>query len=129
MPALFPKVSQFSAARAAPKSNERRKQQACKPTPREQLILFAIGDHERYGLAIQDAITECSNGAESISIGSLYPTLSSLEKKGLVISRPGTEVSAERCDRKRKYFRLTDDGKAAIENLLTFQKKLLSWGD
>ena len=97
------------------------------PTPRERLILFAIGNHERYGLAIQDAITQASNGAESISIGSLYPTLQSLEKKGLVQSRAGTEVSAERCDRKRKYFSLTDEGKAVVEDILAFQKKLLSW--
>ncbi|MEO0374329.1 MAG: PadR family transcriptional regulator [Cyanobacteria bacterium P01_A01_bin.17] len=125
---LLSQFSTISAARAAPKSNDTPKQ-ACKPTPREQLILFAIGEHERYGLAIQDAIHQCSNGAESISIGSLYPTLTSLEKKGLVKSRPGTEVSSERCDKKRKYFRLTDDGKAAIEDILAFQKKLLSWDD
>lgn len=119
-----------SPARAALKNNvEKRKRPPKPPSQSEQLILFALGDHERYGLAIQDTITGASNGAESISIGSLYPTLQSLEKKGLVTSRPGTEVSAERCDRKRKYFRLTDAGKAVIEDILAFQKRLLSWGD
>lgn len=117
------------AARAAPRKHEKQGKKACKPTPREALILFAIGEHERYGLEIQDAIKGASNGEESINIGSLYPTLQSLEKKGLISSRPGTEVSAERCDRKRKYFRLTDTGTATIQDILTFQKKLLSWGD
>lgn len=118
------------AAPAAYKANEKKRKRIPKlPSQREQLLLFALGNHERYGLEIQDAITRTSNGAESITIGSLYPTLQTLEKKGLVSSRPGTEVSAERCDRKRKYFQLTDDGKATIENILAYQKRLLSWGD
>ena len=120
-------ISKNLTTGVAPKSDERKRPR--KTTPREQLILFALGEHERYGLEIQDAITRASNGAESISIGSLYPTLQSLEKKGLVQSRAGTEVSDERCDRKRKYFSLTEEGKAVVENILAFQKKLLSWGD
>jgi len=120
----------FSAALAAQKSNAKQRKRPPKPpSQREQLLLFALKNQERYGLQIQDTITEASNGAESITIGSLYPTLQTLEKKGLVASRPGTDVSAERCDRKRKYFRLTDEGKAVIEDILAFQKRLLSWGN
>ena len=123
-------ITSTAAERAASKCYVKsRTPKSRKLSSREQLVMFALGEHERYGLAIQDAITECSNGAESISIGALYPTLQSLEKKGLISSRPGTEVSSERCDRKRKYFRLTDDGKTVLENVLSFQKKLLSWGN
>lgn len=118
-----------SAAHTALEKNDTDREQACKPTPREQIILFAIGEHERYVLAIQDAISECSYGTESISIGTLYPTLRRLEQRGLVISRPGREISADRCNKKRKYFSLTDDGKAAVATILTFYQKLLSWGD
>ncbi|MEL7226847.1 MAG: PadR family transcriptional regulator [Cyanobacteria bacterium J06576_12] len=116
-----------NTTRAAPKNHAKQRKRASKPTPREQLIIFALGDHERYGLAIQSAISECSNGTESITIGTLYPMLQNLEKKGLIISRAGTEVSSERCDRKRKYFRLTNEGKAVLADILAYQKKLLSW--
>lgn len=98
-----------------------------KPTPREQLILFAIGHRERYGLEIQRAIEECSNGFERISIGSLYPTLHSLEQKGLVESRFGDEVIEERCGARRRYYCLSRNGKTVLDNIITFQNKLLSW--
>lgn len=116
-----------NTTRAAPKNHAKQRKRASKPTPREQLILFALGEHERYGLAIQSAISECSNGNESITIGTLYPMLQNLEKKGLVFSRAGTEVSSARCDRKRKYFRLTKEGKAVLAGIIAYQEKLLSW--
>jgi PadR family transcriptional regulator, regulatory protein PadR len=96
-------------------------------TPRERLILFAIGERNIYGLAIQQAIKECSNGTETISIGSLYPTLHSLEEKGLVVSQFGDTPPDERCGARRKYYNLTETGKAAIQEILDFQNRLLSW--
>lgn len=122
---------QAGTARAAPGDNpgtdrnEPRKFK--KPTPREQLILFAIGYQERYGLEIQRAINECSNGSESISIGSLYPTLHSLEKKGLVSSRFGDETAEERGGARRRYYSLTSDGISAIKAIQEYQSALLTW--
>lgn len=120
-------ISPIPIDRPPPKTNEKIKKRQAKITPTEQLVLFAIGENERYGLAIQDAIKACSNGEITLSIGSLYPTLQKLESKELVTSRPGSEVSSQRCDRKRRYFRLSDAGKTVLADVLAFQKRLLSW--
>ncbi|MFG6097343.1 PadR family transcriptional regulator [Leptothoe sp. ISB3NOV94-8A] len=124
------KVAQRSRAAPIPLRKEISKneiQRLPKTTPRERLILFAIGNQERYGLAIQKAIEDCSNGAEKISIGSLYPTLHNLEKKELVISRFGDTPPDERCGARRKYYSLTKTGKEVIQDILDFQNRLLSW--
>ncbi|MEM9149366.1 MAG: PadR family transcriptional regulator [Cyanobacteria bacterium P01_F01_bin.3] len=118
-------ATQQQAARPSLRTDER--PQKVKTTPTEQLVLFAIGEKERYGLAIQSAIKECSNGETTISTGSLYPTLQKLEEKELILSRSGSEVSSQRCDRKRRYYRLSDAGKSVLADVLAFQEKLLSW--
>lgn len=124
-------ISKAGTARAAPGdqqgTNRNELKQFKKPTPREQLVLFAIGYQKRYGLEIQRAISECSNGTESISIGSLYPTLHSLEKKGLVSSRFGDETAEERGGARRRYYSLTSDGISAIKAIQEYQSALLTW--
>ncbi|MEM9218421.1 MAG: PadR family transcriptional regulator [Cyanobacteria bacterium P01_F01_bin.150] len=123
--------SEVKTARAAPEEqlaiNSNAPRKIKKPTPREQLVLFAIGYHERYGLEIQRAIKDCSNGSESISVGSLYPTLHNLEKKGLVTSRFGDEVVKERGGARRRYYSLTEDGLYAIKSIQQYQSALLTW--
>ena len=123
--------SKAGTARAAPSNHvgveKNEPRQGKRPTPREQTVLFAIGYKERYGLEIQRAIEECSGGAESISIGSLYPTLHSLERKGLVTSRFGDEVIEERGGARRKYYRLTSSGLSAIKDIQEYQSRLLTW--
>jgi len=128
---LHPITINAETARASPSVNlgvqKSESRQYQKPTLREQLVLFAIGYQERYGLEIQRAIKECSNGSESISIGSLYPTLHSLEKKGLVTTRYGDEVVKERGGARRKYYRLSEAGQSAIKSIQLYQNKLLTW--
>ena len=94
---------------------------------REQLVLFAIGNRIRYGLAILRAIDECSNGRERITVGTLYPLLHGLEQKGLVHSRWGEESPSDRAGARRRYYQLTDDGQQAIKQTLAFQQQLLDW--
>jgi DNA-binding PadR family transcriptional regulator len=96
-------------------------------TPREKLVLFAIGYHERYGLEIQRAITECSGGTESISIGTLYPTLHSLERKHLITSRYSDETYDDRGGARRRYYKLTDNGLSCIKAIQQYQSDLLTW--
>ena len=123
--------SKVGTARAAPgdqlKIDSHEPRKIKKPTPREQLVLFAIGYHERYGLEIQRAIKGCSDGNESISVGSLYPTLHNLEKKGLVTSRFGDEVVEERGGARRRYYSLSEDGLYAIKSIQQYQSDLLTW--
>jgi PadR family transcriptional regulator PadR len=104
-----------------------KEQKARKLTYRQQLVLFAIGEHERYGLELKRCIEECSHGAESISIGSLYPILHSLESKGLVSSRFGDEVVEERGGARRRYYSLTEAGISAIKAIQQYQSDLLTW--
>ncbi len=56
-------------------------------SPREELVLLALCNKELYGLQIPQAIAEASSGKRKMGMGTLYPVLHSLEKKGLVESR------------------------------------------
>jgi PadR family transcriptional regulator len=70
------------------------------------LALIRLGD-EAYGVPISDAIEE-SSGRE-VAMGSVYITLSRLERHGLVSSKLG-EATAERGGRAKTYFRITAKG-------------------
>ncbi|MDJ0580972.1 PadR family transcriptional regulator [Crocosphaera sp.] len=89
-------------------------------SPKEQLILIAISDRTIYGLEIQRLIETTTK--ENISLGSLYPILHSLAKKGLVSSVWGDETT---CGARRKYYSLTSKGQDVIRNIFTTQYRLL----
>ena len=107
------------------KHDERKKYH--KVSPREEYILLALTDSELYGLQIAKAIKSASGGIHELRVGTLYPTLQKLEEKGLVTSRWGDERPEERCGARRRYYRLTDEGKATIQFLNSFKNKLLEW--
>lgn len=100
------------AARAAPNNSYNRgkknyaelEKELPRSTPREQLILFAIGDRKLYGLEIQDRIAKKTGGKQKVSVGSLYPIIQSLEDKGLIQSEWGDENT---CGARRRYHRCT----------------------
>jgi len=60
-----------------------------------------------------------------VAIGTLYPTLRSLEEKGLVKSDWGS--ADDRAAARRRYYRLTPEGHEAIDDIKTFQSRLLNW--
>jgi PadR family transcriptional regulator, regulatory protein PadR len=70
------------------------------------LALIQLGD-DAYGVAISDAIEECSG--REVAIGSVYITLERLEHKRLVSSTLG-EPTAERGGRAKMYFHVTAKG-------------------
>lgn len=94
---------------------------------REDLVLLALYGKELYGLQIPQAIEEASEGKRKMQIGTLYPVLHSLEKKGLVASRWGDEGRHERGGARRRYYKLTGSGVAKVDSLLSFQSNLLNW--
>ncbi len=96
-------------------------------SPREDLILLALYQKELYGLQIPQAIEEASGGTRKMQIGTLYPVLHSLEKKGLVESRWGDEERDERGGARRRYYKLTGLGIAKVDSLRSFQENLLNW--
>lgn len=75
-------------------------------------IMLSILSHgESYGYEIVQRIQDLSNGKIEWSDGTLYPVLHRLEADRLVASHWGTSDSG----RKRKYYRLTSRGEAALD--------------
>lgn len=79
----------------------------------EAVILAALGSSERYGLAIVREIERLTG--RPASLGSLYVTLHRMEKKGFVTARWG-EATEERQGARRRYYRLTGLGEAALDD-------------
>jgi PadR family transcriptional regulator PadR len=119
------------AARAAPVAATKQGHKVHDPipklTPREQLILFSVANREMYGLAIQQAVADASHGREQLTLGTIYPVLKTLEDKGLVVGRWEENSVDNRAGARRRYYRLTEQGFAAVEYVLEFQQRLLDW--
>ncbi|WP_242039693.1 PadR family transcriptional regulator [Anabaena sphaerica] len=96
-------------------------------SPREELVLLALYNKELYGLQIPQAMEEASGGQRQMGIGTLYPVLHSLEKKGLVESRWGDEGREERGGARRRYYKLTGSGVTTLQAVQSFRANLLTW--
>jgi PadR family transcriptional regulator PadR len=75
------------------------------------LILAALQDAPRHGYAIAREIERRSANALRFKEGTLYPTLHSLERDGLITGAWETGESA----RPRKVYRITPAGQAELE--------------
>lgn len=98
----------------------------------EEDILTVLLGRTLYGLLISQAIFEASGGVRDISVGSLYPTLRRLEKKGFVEST--WEGSAdipieikERGGARRRYYQITSQGRKILLENKTVRENLSSW--
>lgn len=96
-------------------------------SPREELVMLALYNKELYGLQIPQAVAEASGGKRKMGMGTLYPVLHSLEKKGLVESRWGDEGREERGGARRRYYKLTGSGVTTLEAIQSFRSNLLTW--
>lgn len=96
-------------------------------SPREELVILALYNKELYGLQVPQAIAESSGGKRKMGMGTLYPVLHSLEKKGLVESRWGEEGREERGGARRRYYKLTGHGVAVLDEIQSFHSSLASW--
>lgn len=92
----------------------------------EELLSLLIG-RELYGLQIIQAFAEASQGNRQISIGTLYPTLSRMEEKGLVSSRMENRPSDDKGGARRKYFKITREGMFLLAEAENFRKHLSQW--
>lgn len=79
----------------------------------EQMVMLALIhlSSEAYGAVIRQLLAEQVN--RSVAIGALYSTLERLERKGMVESRLG-EATAQRGGRAKRYFKVTPQGKIAL---------------
>ena len=69
-------------------------------------ILFCLQE-ERHGYSITQKVKEMTNSQVSISPGTMYGTLSKMEKDGL--------ISFVREEEKRKIYQITDLGRKVLE--------------
>ena len=76
------------------------------------LVLAILADGDSYGYAIIRRVTELSGGHLQWTDGMLYPVLHRLERHGLVASKWGASESG----RRRKYYRITDAGRAVYKS-------------
>jgi DNA-binding PadR family transcriptional regulator len=77
----------------------------------EPLILSLLAQGESYGYAIIQEVKARSGGKLNWTDGMLYPVLHRLEHRGLIKARWGESETG----RKRKYYSLKKDGKAAMD--------------
>lgn len=80
------------------------------------LLLSLLQKREMYGYEMVKQLKENSNDLYNMSEGTLYPALKRLENKGWLASYWENADSG-----RRKYYRLTQDGKKELE------KKLGQW--
>ena len=73
------------------------------------LILHNLAIEPSHGYRIAKQIRVQSDGVLDFKEGTLYPTLHNLEKQGLVAS-----FKEEENGRSRRYYQLTEDGKAEL---------------
>lgn len=90
----------------------------------EESILNALLFRERYGLEIMQAIAEASQGRKKIGFSSLYPNLRKLEKRGFVTSRWGDEAPEATTGARRRYYKITGSGIAAVNQKQEFLSAL-----
>ena len=93
----------------------------------EEFILLVLRNKELYGLQVSEGVQQVSNGSRTLKMGSLYPTLRKLEKNGLVKARWGDDRPEERSGARRRYYKLTANGEAALDALESFRANLERW--
>ena len=74
------------------------------------LVLAILAEGDSYGYAILKRVNELSGGNLQWTDGMLYPVLHRLERQGHVAAK----WSASETGRKRKYYRITKEGRAEL---------------
>jgi len=89
----------------------------------ENLLLLTILrlDDRAYGVAIRQELFD--RGGKDVAVGAIYTGLDRLEHKGLVQSWTG-EPTAERGGRAKKFYRVTAEGKRALNEAHRLLRRL-----
>src|SRR5689334_15711417 len=93
----------------------------------EEMLLTVLSQGELYGLEIIRAVEEATEGKRRIGFGSLYPTLHQLEKKGMVKARWGEDKPEVRSGARRRYYKITGLGQAALREVEQLRASLAGW--
>jgi PadR family transcriptional regulator PadR len=89
----------------------------------EQLVMCAVLrlDDDAYGASVRDELKD--RAARDVSPGAIFTTLERLGARGLVTSRYG-EPTPERGGRRKRFYRLTADGRRALARSLDTVKRM-----
>ena len=89
----------------------------------EQLVMLAVLrlDEDAYGASIGDELRRRAD--RNPSPGAIFTTLERLEARGLVTSRYG-EPTAERGGRRKRFYRLSNEGRRALSRSLQAVKRM-----
>lgn len=75
-------------------------------------ILVALADSDKHGYAILQDVTERTNGAVRLNVGTLYTTIKRLLSQGLITELDDIREPGD--DERRRYYRITDDGRKEV---------------
>jgi PadR family transcriptional regulator PadR len=89
----------------------------------ELLILALLAAWPRHGYELGKLIEVRSGGLLTFHVGSLYPVLCRLEDKGLITGRWIEEAG----ERRRRFYRLTTEGRAALVQLRSSWKDFIAF--
>ena len=77
-------------------------------------ILLAVADEDRHGYAIIQDVATRTNGELKLSAGTLYRSIQRMLEQGLIVE-PRERPLPELDDERRRYYRITDFGRAVAE--------------
>jgi DNA-binding PadR family transcriptional regulator len=77
-------------------------------------MLLALADGPRHGYAIMKDVEGQTDGALKIGAGTLYGTLQRLTEAGWVADSEAPMAAATLRDERRRFYRLTPDGRKAL---------------
>lgn len=76
-------------------------------------ILLTLAEGERHGYAIMQDVARLTEGAMRLGPGTLYTNIKRLVEAGL-IEESKERPDPEQDDERRRYYRLTDDGRQVL---------------
>src|ERR1700730_14549645 len=94
-------------------------------TPAMFNVLLALADSDKHGYAILKEVTEQTAGEVQLSTGTLYGIIKRLLADGLIVELRKRPAAAED-DQRRRYYRLTSEGRALAVAEARRMEKLLA---
>ncbi len=88
-------------------------------------VLLALADGERYGLGIVQEIERRTGGDVQLGPGTLYNTIKKMLEAGLIAESAGSKRPADD-DPRRRYYRITAAGRAAVKSEAGRLERLVS---
>ena len=89
----------------------------------EQVVMLALlrVGSEAYGVPVRDEVHRCTG--RDLTLGAVYKTLERIEEKGFAMSWTG-EPTPQRGGRRKRYYKVTGAGRAALRQSLGALRKL-----